>query len=348
MRAADRGEPLPLASGTRPRVLVLSGAALFRSFFDRPRLARLRRRFIVERRPDRALTPALRRRLSRADALITTWDSPRLEDEVLGIAPALRAIVHCGGEVKARFGPALFPRLIIANAPGPMAAPVAELALAFVLADVRRLEWYRHAFVRGEDACYRHVHLHGTSGQTAAGTTVGIIGLGRIGRTLAGWLLQLGAHVEAYDPRRTGAPEGVRMVRSLDMLIRRCRVLVLAAALTPATRRLLDRRRLALLPDGALVVNIGRGALVDLDALTREVARGRLRCALDVTDPEEPLPRTHPLRRLPGALVTPHVGASDVSVRHAMADSVIETLERVFAGLPVETRVTPAMLRTMT
>ena len=76
---------------------------------------------------------------------------------------------------------------------------------------------------------------------------------------------------------------------------------MLAAALTDETRGMLDRRaRWPCLPDGGIVVNVARGGLVDLDALTREVRRGRLRCALDVTDPQEPLPPRHPLRRLAG------------------------------------------------
>ena len=96
------------------------------------------------------------------------------------------------------------------------------------------------------------------------------------------------------------------------------------------------------------MVNVARGGLVDLDALASEVRRGRLRCALDVTDPLEPLPERHPLRRMPGAILTPHVGAATLQVRRQMADSVLDTLERFFAGRRLRTRVTPAMLERMT
>ena len=113
----------------------------------------------------------------------------------------------------------------------------------------------------------------------------------------------------------------------------------MAAGLTDATRGLLDRRALRLLPDGATVVNVARGGIVDLAALTAEVRSGRLRCALDVTDPLEPLPVRHPLRRMRGALVTPHVGAAAVEVRRAMADIVLDALERFFRGERVATRV---------
>jgi phosphoglycerate dehydrogenase-like enzyme len=120
------------------------------------------------------------------------------------------------------------------------------------------------------------------------------------------------------------------------------------AALTEETRGLLSKDRLSLLPDNATVINIARGGLLDLDALTREVKRGRLRCALDVTDPLEPLPIEHPLRRLPGAIVTPHIAGSNRSVRHEMAKVVLDDLENFFSGRKVNNRVTSAMLDRMT
>jgi phosphoglycerate dehydrogenase-like enzyme len=131
-------------------------------------------------------------------------------------------------------------------------------------------------------------------------------------------------------------------------VLTRSRDLVLAAALTDRTRGLLDGRALARLRDGATVVNVARGGLVDLAALTREVRSGRLRCALDVTDPEEPLPPRHPLRRARGAILTPHVGAAQREVRDAIASIVLDDLERFFRGRPVRNRVTPSMLRRMT
>jgi phosphoglycerate dehydrogenase-like enzyme len=111
---------------------------------------------------------------------------------------------------------------------------------------------------------------------------------------------------------------------------------------------MIDGRALALLPDGALVVNVARGGLVGLEALTREVRRGRLRCALDVTDPLEPLPLRHPLRRLPGATLTPHVGAGALAVRRQMADAALNTLERFFRGERLANRISPARLDRMT
>jgi len=126
------------------------------------------------------------------------------------------------------------------------------------------------------------------------------------------------------------------------------RLLVLTAALTEQTRGLLSRQNLARLPDGACVINIARGGLINLDVLRTEVERGRLRCALDVTDPQEPLPVGDPLRTMPGAIVTPHIAGSGRQVREGIAHVVLDDLERFFSGKKVENRVTTSMLDRMT
>jgi len=135
---------------------------------------------------------------------------------------------------------------------------------------------------------------------------------------------------------------------SLESLLKASDLLVLVAALTDQTRGILDRNKLALLPDGATIINVARGDLLDLDALTHEVEKGRLGCALDVSDPAEPLPPNHPLRTIPGAILTPHIGGGTEKARHEMADDLIDDLERFFRGEPVKNRVTPDMLARMT
>lgn len=335
---------------TRPRVLVLSGPTLFRSFFDPPRERRLDRGFAWTRVAGERVTPRLRRALQSAEALVTTWDSPCFGEELAWLAPRLRLVAHCGGEVKARFARPLFDRLVIANAPGPMAQRVAELAVTFVLMAARRVDAYREALRRPSNRVYERLHLEGAGNETLRGRAVGILGLGRIGRETARLLGPFGPRLFVHDPYLTArAVRGQGAVPvSLRRLLRESEFLVVAAGLTPDTRGLLDRKALRLLRDGANVVNVARGGIVDLAALTAEVRSGRLTCALDVTDPLEPLPVRHPLRRMRGAVVTPHVGAAAVEVRRAMADIVLDTLERYFRDGRVATRVTSRMLERMT
>jgi phosphoglycerate dehydrogenase-like enzyme len=335
---------------SRRRLVVLAPATLFDSFFDAPRRLRLGRGFEWTRAGDRRVTPGLRRLLAEADALVTTWDSPHFGEELLSLAPRLRLVAHCGGEVKARFAPRLFDRLVIANAPGPMARRVAELAVTFVLMAARRVDAYREALRRPSNGIYTRLHLEGAGNETLHGRKVGILGFGRIGRETARLLRPFGPQLQVHDPyvtarsvRRQGA-----VPVSLRRLLRESEQLVVAAGLTEGTRGLLDRAALRLMHDGASVVNVARGGIVDLAALTAEVRSGRLRCAVDVTDPLEPLPPRHPLRRMRGAVVTPHVGAAAVEVRRAMADIVLDALERHFRGERVATRVSARMLERMT
>jgi phosphoglycerate dehydrogenase-like enzyme len=128
-------------------------------------------------------------------------------------------------------------------------------------------------------------------------------------------------------------------VSELDDLLPSADVVVLVTPLTPDTQGLLDSRRLALLPDGALVVNVGRGPVLSTEALLPEVTSGRLRAALDVTDPE-PLPADHPLWRCspeqgPSVIITPHVAGGAAAFYPAAAAFIADQVRRFAAGDPL-------------
>ena len=333
----------------RPRLVVCAGEELFASFFSPPQLRRLSRSFRWNREGARKVTPALRRVLKTAEALVTTWDSPHFSEDLPRLAPKLRVIAHCGGEVKSRFALSLFHELTITAAPVPMARATAELGAALLLYTARNLDFYRDKMRQRSNRIYDDLHLHGST-ESMIGREVAMIGFGRIGRALVDLMRGFQLQWLVYDPYAPKSLAKQYPVRFSDLssLLRRAHLLVLTAALTSETRGLLSRDRLARLPDGAAVINIARGGLLDLAALTNEVRRGRLRCALDVTDPLEPLPIGHALRTLPGSIVTPHIAASNRRVRHDMADVVMNDLERFFKGQGVGNRVTTAMLDRMT
>ncbi len=333
----------------RPTVIVCAGGELFRSFFPPELRRRLTRLFRWQVDDSRKLTPGLTAKLKTADALITTWDSPRFEDDLPQAAPHLRVIAHCGGEVKSRFARSLFKSLTITNSPQPMAAATAEFGATLLLYCARNVDFYRDELRRRSNRIYSELHLHGCP-DSIVGREVAMIGFGRIGRALVdllrGFDLKWMVH-DPYAPRSLAKQYPVQFM-SLEALLPKANLLVLTAALTDETRGILNQKRLARLPHGAAIINIARGGLIDLEALTQEVKRGRLRCALDVTDPLEPLPVGHVLRRLPGAIVTPHMAASNHKVRHAMANVVMNDLESFFKGSAVKNRVTISMLDRMT
>jgi phosphoglycerate dehydrogenase-like enzyme len=331
----------------RPRLIVCAGPDLFGSFFTAAQKRQLSRNFEWRRDGARKLSGV--KNLANVQALITTWDSPSFSEDLLRLAPNLRIIAHCGGEVKARFARKLFKSITISNAPIPMARATAEMGATLLLYCARNVDFYRDRLRRRSNRIYQDLHLHGST-ESILGREIAMIGFGRIGRALVDLLRGFDLRWLVYDPyvsRSVARRYTVHLVE-LPELLKRGHLLVLTAALTEETRGILNRSRLARLPDGAAIINIARGGLIDLDALTREVQRERLRCALDVTDPLEPLPTNHPLRRLPGAIVTPHVAAANRQVRHDIAEVVLNDLENFFRGRGVRNRVTTTMLDRMT
>lgn len=181
----------------------------------------------------------------------------------------------------------------VCNARGVYDQPLAEWVVGAILALQRGLVRARDAQAQAVWTSFEPPEL--------AGRRVVILGYGSIGRAVAERLRRFG--VETIGVSRTRR-EGVLGLADLDDVLPTADILVDLLPLTSETVGLLDGRRLGLLPDGALLVNAGRGGTVETAALVGELERGRLRAALDVTDPE-PLPADHPLWRLPNALISP-------------------------------------------
>jgi len=255
------------------------------------------------------------------------------------LGPRVKLIAHCGGEVKSRVAEEIFEFVTITNAADPMARGVAEMALALALTLVRRIPDYAREMRDGVIRTNEEV----SEGETFFGRRVGIVGFGRIGRAFARLLPPFGVDVLVSDPYVHDAS-----FVELDELLASCSVVVVCAALTPETRGIFDKRRLSLLMDGAYLINVARGGLIDMDALLEELRRGRINAALDVTDPLEPLPVDHELRRLPNVILTPHIAAGGIEMRREIGAMAVEEVVRFAKGEPPLNRVTSAMLATMT
>ena len=331
---------------TRPKVLVLASDTLFPHFFSETDQKRLAEVTDWSRSSIREDTPELRQEIGNADVLMTTWHSPFITPEMLGPRPRVKLIAHCGGEVKSRVAETIFDYVTVTNAADPMASGVAEMALGLVLTLVRRIPDYVAEMRDGVIRTNEQV----SEGETLRGRKVGIVGFGRIGRAFAELIKSFKIELLVSDPyaqHEAIAERGASLVE-LDRLVSTCSVVVLAAALTPETRNLFDQRRLSLLPDGACLVNVARGGLIDMEALLAELRTQRLRAALDVTDPLEPLPVDHELRKLPNVILTPHIAAGGIEVRREMGDLAVDEVVRFASGQPPRNRVTREMLATMT
>jgi len=213
------------------------------------------------------------------------------------------------------------------NAGGLHDTSTAELAVTLMLAALRGIP----EFVRGRDRQEWRFDRY----DALADRTVLIIGYGGIGaaidRRLAGFEVEV-QRVARHER------DGVAPLTALPDLLPRADVVVLCVPLTDETRRMVDRDFLARMRDGALLVNVARGAVVDTDALVAELESGRLRAALDVTDPEPP-PPGHPLWTVPGLLLSPHVGGNSTAFLPRAKRLVVEQLSRFAAGEPLPYRV---------
>lgn len=209
----------------------------------------------------------------------------------------------------------------LANARGARDDAVAEWVVAALLAMQKRL--FDQARLKRWDDRFL---LPDVEGSTAL-----ILGAGSIGEAVAVRLAPFGVEIVKVA---SSARDGVHGVDELPALLPRADVLIVLAPLTRSTRGLVDGRTLALLPDGALVINAGRGAVIDTEALVAEVKGKRLRAALDVVEPE-PLPDDHPLWRLRGALVSPHVSGDSVRAEEAAVRLAGEQLRRMAWGAPL-------------
>jgi phosphoglycerate dehydrogenase-like enzyme len=336
----------PQARAARPRVLVLASDVLFSHFISESARARLNEVALWSHHAGRDDSEQLRAEIAQADVLITTWHSPFLRLDMLGRPPSVRLIAHCGGEVKSRMEEAVFDHVTVTNAAEPMALPVAEMALGLMLTLVRRIAEYSGEMRAGVVRTNEYV----SCGETLRGRKVGLIGFGRIGRAFARLVEPLGVELLVSDPYSVAATVAAHKGRlvSLDELLTLCSAVVLAAGLTAETQNLLDQRRLSLMPNGAYLINVARGGLIDMNALIGELREGRLTVALDVTDPLEPLPPEHELRQLPNVLLTPHIAAGGIEMRRAIGTVAVEEVVRFCKGEQLENVVTREMLSTMT
>lgn len=213
---------------------------------------------------------------------------------------------------------------VYANAASVHETATAELTLALILAAQRELP----RMVRNQDqGAWESFESAGL-----ADKRVVMLGFGGVAKAIADRLLPFEVDLVpvASRARREDGIE-VRAIDDLPELLPTADILVIVLPGGPATRHLVDDAALSALPDGALVVNVGRGPIVDTDALVDHVSRGRIRVASDVFDPE-PLPADHPLWSLPGALIAPHVGGRSAAMRPRIAKLVAAQAERMARG----------------
>lgn len=271
--------------------------------------------------------------------LVTGWRTPPLPAEVgLAQESGLSYLCHLPGSVRK-----LVPRLwienglIVSNWGRSISHVVAECGLMLIIAGLRRAGYWNDAMHR--NGAWKNDEL---DTQSLFGRKVGIHGFGAISRCLVKLMEPFGVEISTYSPSVSDdglAEYGVQRAQCLEEIFSENHVVVELAALTPETEGMVNERLLRMIPDGGLFVNIGRGAVVDEDALIRVCAEGRIHAALDVYT-VEPLPAESPLRRLENVLLLPHLGGPTVDQRQTAGAYGVANIERYLRGDPLESIVT--------
>lgn len=264
-------------------------------------------------------------------ALISGWiDHQRLRD-----TPALRWVQTIGAGVERLLTPEIVARseLIITNARGIHAQPVAEHAFGYLLMFTRNL----HLAVARQHERQWQSRPYRETVRTLAGKTLGVLGLGAIGERVA--MLAEAFGLRVIGLKRTKQPvahvDEVYGPDELAFFLSQSELLVNLLPLTAKTRRFIGRSELGLLPSGAFFVNLGRGGTVDTAALVEALRSGHLAGAgLDVTEPE-PLPPEHPLWGLPNVIITPHYAGTQPGYLRHVGEVFLANLERYVRGEPL-------------
>ena len=332
--------------------------ALVTASFDDAAKARLARHMEVvhedwkERRSIYFDGAEFARRIREVGADVLIVEADLVHAEVMEAVP-LKMIGCCRGDpVNIDLELATRKGIPVFHAPGRNADAVADLTLAFLLMLARHLGPLRDTFRQGGGAPITGAGdflamYNRFTGVELGGRTVGLVALGAVGREVAARLVVFKARVLAYDPYVEDPPPGVELA-PLDDLLRRSDFVSLHAPVTPETRNLLSRERLALMKPTAYFVNTARAALTDEDALYAMLRDGRLAgAALDVLA-EEPLQPDDRFLALPNVIVTPHIGGATVDVPRHQSEIVVDAIERHLRGERPRWVANPAVLERST
>lgn len=289
-------------------------------------------------------TPTARSLLSQAEVLVTGWGCPNVTAEVVAASPRLRLIAHAAGTVKYTLAPAVYDAgITVTHAADANAVPVAEYTLAAIIFANKRAFQLRELYRADPTRDSSYALMDEPIGNYRR--TIGLIGASRIGRKVARFLEPFDYQVLLYDPYLYPSDPLAQRARivDLDTLMAEADVVSVHAPLLPSTMGMIGARELALMQDGAALINTARGAIVDQGALLAELMSGRIHAVIDVTDPE--IPAAHsPLFSLPNVFLTPHIAGAVGTERLRLGQLVVNEVQRFVARQPLHFAIEPAIL----
>lgn len=272
---------------------------------------------------------------AREAQALWTMLGDRVDRELFEAAPNLKIVANLAvGYNNIDLDAAREHKVAVTNTPDVLTETTADLTFALILATARRLVEAEKTVRNGEWQAWTPM---GMTGQNVYGTTLGIIGMGRIGEAVC--RRAQGFNMEVIYHNRTRRSLEDAQYAELDDLLSRSDFVVILAPLTEETKGMVGERELSLMKRTAILVNCGRGGIVDERALYEALKNKAIWGAgLDVFE-EEPLPLDHPLQQLDNLTVTPHIGSATVQTRYAMMDLNKEALKACANGTSVKNRV---------
>lgn len=223
--------------------------------------------------------------------------------------------------------------IVVTNAPAYSTQAVAQHVMALLLHDVSRVAQYDALVKRGLWTSSRDFCLYDAPMEELAGKTLGIVGFGSIGRTVARMALAMDMRVLVSTPHSRSAESGVRFV-ALDELLALSDVITLHCPLTEQTRGLIGREALSKMRPGVRVINTARGPLVDEEAMAEALCSGHVRCYMADVLSSEPPDADNPLLHAPNAVITPHVAWAPRQTRERLMAIVVENVRSFLADVP--------------
>jgi phosphoglycerate dehydrogenase-like enzyme len=287
-----------------------------------------------------AFEPSLYDQLPQADGLFTLLTIPVRQAEI-DLAAKLRVVSNMAVGVDNIDIPACTARGIpVGNTPGVLTEGTADLTMALLLAAARGLPQASQDARQGR---WKTWSPTGWLGMDLHGATLGIIGMGKIGRAVAQRAAGFGMRIIFYDPSANA--DSLAEKCSFEELLKTSDFVSLHVPLNTETRHLMDQQAFELMKPTAILVNASRGPVVDTSALYQALSDHKIgSAALDVTDPE-PLPADHPLYALPNCLIVPHIGSATWQTRRRMAELACENLLAGLQGLRLPNCVNPEVYK---
>lgn len=288
----------------------------------------------------------LKMKIAGKDACIVNWGTRKIGKSILESAPNLKFIGVLGGSVKPYVEEDFFDcdDRVIVNSADVMAKSVAEAVIAYILAAVRDIPYYDWGMKHG--MLWRDDDFHNSG---LFYKTIGLIGLGQVGRYVIRYLEPFDVKFLVYDPyvkNISGVADNIRFTE-LKELISSSDIISIHAAQTKETYHMLGRDMLKEIRDSSVLINTARGSIIDEFALIDELKTGRFKAVLDVFE-KEPLPSGSVLRSLKNVILIPHMAGPTIDMRRYMTLSVIDRMVQYFNGVLPEGIVTKEKYRIMT